>query len=98
MRISAVFGIHAALSELFATEGEAKEWLRTQHRAPPFNGLQPLDLLVSGVLDGLLHVRRFLDAARGGLYMPPGAIDAAFEPYEDSEIVIWDARARHQQE
>jgi uncharacterized protein (DUF2384 family) len=93
MRISAVFGIHAALRELFTTEREACGWLRGPHQAPPFDGQQPLDLIVSGAFDGILHVRRFLDGARGGLYMPPNAIDAAFEPYKESEIVIQEARA-----
>ena len=45
-------------------------------------------LVVSGTQDGLMAVRRFLDAARGGLYMPPNSLDAAFTPYEDSDIVI----------
>ena len=93
MRISAVLGIHAALSELFMTEREVYGWLRTSHQALPFRGQQPLDLVVSGTVDGILQVRRFLDGARQGLYMSPNAIDAAFEPYEKSEIVIQEARA-----
>ena len=35
-----------------------------------------------------MAVRRFLDAARGGLYMAPNAVDAGFTPYDDSEIVF----------
>ena len=38
--------------------------------------------------DGLLTVRRFLDGARGGLYMQPNAIDEAFTPYDEAEIVF----------
>lgn len=35
-----------------------------------------------------MTVRRFLDAARGGAYMPPNAADRTFEAYDDSEIVF----------
>jgi hypothetical protein len=53
-----------------------------------FGGLPPLDLVTSGSQDGLLSVRRFLDGARGGLYMRPNIIDEAFKPYDDAEIVF----------
>lgn len=88
LRISAVFGIHQALGVLFADEAEGVRWLRGPHMAPLFGGQPPLALVTSGTQDGLMAVRRFLDAARGGLYMPPNALDAAFTPYEDSDIVI----------
>ncbi|MBN9315175.1 MAG: DUF2384 domain-containing protein [Devosia sp.] len=88
LRLSAVFGIHQALGVLFADEGEGVRWLRGPHLAPVFGGQPPLALVTSGTQDGLMAVRRFLDAARGGLYMPPNALDAAFTPYEDSDIVI----------
>ena len=87
-RISAVFGIHQALGILFPQEQLGVEWLRTQHNAVVFGGRQPLDLVANGSQDGLLVVRRFLDGARGGLYMQPNAIDEAFSPYEDREIVF----------
>lgn len=87
-RISAILGIHQGLGVLFGSEPEAKGWLYTPHDALLFGGRPPLDLVTSGTLDGLLLVRRFLDAARGGLYMAPNAADAAFVPYEDNEIVF----------
>jgi hypothetical protein len=87
-RISAVLGIHQALEILFPTEKLGVEWLRTKHDAVIFGGRPPLDLITSGSQDGLLTVRRFLDGARGGLYMPPNSIDQAFTPYDDSEIVF----------
>jgi hypothetical protein len=87
-RISALFGIHQGLGILFATEQQGIEWLRTPHGALVFGGRPPLDLVTSGSQDGLLTVRRFLDGARGGLYMQPNSIDAAFTPYDDSEIVF----------
>jgi uncharacterized protein (DUF2384 family) len=86
-RISAVLGIHQALGILFGTEHEGMEWLRAPHGATVFGRHPPLDLVVSGTQDGLLTVRRFLDAARSGRYMEPNALDAAFTPYTDSDIV-----------
>jgi hypothetical protein len=82
-RLSAVLGIHQGLGILFRTER-----LRAPHSAVVFGGLPPLDLVTSGSQDGLLSVRRFLDGARGGLYMQPNIIDEAFKPYDDAEIVF----------
>jgi hypothetical protein len=87
-RISAVLGIHQGLGILFPTEQLGVQWLRTPHNAVVFGGRPPLDLVTSGSQDGLLLVRRFLDGARGGLYMQPNTIDEAFAPYEDEEIVF----------
>ncbi|MDR3466897.1 MAG: MbcA/ParS/Xre antitoxin family protein [Xanthobacteraceae bacterium] len=87
-RISAVLGVHQALGILFPTEQLGVAWLRTAHSAPVFGGQSPLEVMTSGTLDALLTVRRFLDGARGGLYMPPNDIDRAFAPYDDSEIVV----------
>lgn len=85
-RISAVLGIHQALGILFETEREALQWLRGPHDGLVFGGQPPLALVTSGTQDGLLTVRRFLDAARGGLYMQPNAADAA--PATDADIVF----------
>ena len=87
-RISAVLGIHQGLGILFPTERLGVEWLRTPHGAVVFGGRPPLDAVTNGSQDGLLSVRRFLDGARGGLYMQPNTIDEAFKPYEDTEIVF----------
>jgi len=88
-RVSTVLGIHQALGVLHASEREAVAWLRTPHGATIFGGRPPLDLVTSGTQDGLLAVRRFLDAARGGLYMEPmEALDRAFRPYRDEDLVI----------
>jgi hypothetical protein len=86
-RLSAIFGIHQALGVLFADDAEALAWLRGPHQAPVFGGQPPLALVTSGSLDGLMLVRRFLDAARGGHYMAPNAIDATFAPTQDHDIV-----------
>jgi hypothetical protein len=87
-RISAVLGIHEALVVLFRSEAEGIAWLREPHRAIPFGGRPPLDLVTSGSQDAILTVRRFLDAARGGLYMPPNEADRGFTPYTDADIVF----------
>ena len=88
LRISAVLGVHQALGVLFASEPEAIAWLRSPHDAPVFGGQPPLALLTCGTQDGLLSVRRFLDAARGGLYMPPNRLDADTAPLTDADIVF----------
>jgi len=87
-RISVVLGIHQALELLHDEEPAAVAWLKRPHLAPVFGGQPPLSLMVSGTQDGLMQVRRFLDASRGGLYMPPNEIDADPRPYADAEIVF----------
>ncbi len=88
LRISAVLGIHQALQILHADEREGVAWLRRPHGALVFGGRPPLTLVTSGTQDGLLTVRRFLDAARGGLSMAPNELDRDVAPYSDAEIVI----------
>ncbi|MBY5828429.1 MbcA/ParS/Xre antitoxin family protein [Rhizobium ruizarguesonis] len=87
-RISAVLGIHQALGVLFSDERAGVAWLRTPHQAPVFGDHPPLDIVTNGTQDGLMTVRRFLDGARGGLYMQPNMVDEAFTPYEDADIVF----------
>ncbi|QND17986.1 DUF2384 domain-containing protein (plasmid) [Rhizobium leguminosarum bv. trifolii] len=87
-RISAVLGIHQALGVLFSDERAGVAWLRTPHQALVFSGHPPLDVVTNGTQDGLMTVRRFLDGARGGLYMQPNMLDEAFTPYEDTDIVF----------
>ncbi|BCH20782.1 antitoxin Xre/MbcA/ParS toxin-binding domain-containing protein [Mesorhizobium sp. L-8-3] len=87
-RISAVLGIHQALGILYGTEPEGVAWLRGPNSATVFGGNPPLALVTSGSLDALLTVRRFVDAARGGIYMAPNAVDEAFVPYDDADVVF----------
>jgi hypothetical protein len=87
-RVSAVLSIHKALGILFSHERLGLDWLRSPHNAVVFGGHPPLDLITAGSQDGLLTVLRFLDGARGGPYMQPNAVDQAFTPYDDSEIVF----------
>ncbi len=88
MRLSAILGIHQALGVLNTNEADATAWLRRPHTAPVFGGQPPLALIVSGTQDGLMQVRRFLNSARGGLYMPPNEVDRGFVPYNDAEILF----------
>ena len=87
-RLSAVLGIHQALGVLYSDTPQAIAWVTLPHDAPLFGGQPPLALLTAGSLDGLMLVRRFLDAARGGLYMAPNGVDAIVPPATDADI-IW---------
>ncbi len=87
-RVSAVLSIHKALQILFSTEQGGLLWLRGPHGAPLFGGQLPMALVVGGTQDGLMAVRRFLDGARGGIYMPPNAADDGFVPLMDEDIVF----------
>ena len=87
-RISAVLGIHQALGTRHEGERDGVAWLRRPHRATIFGGNPPMMLVIGGTLDGLMTLRRFLDAACGGLYMPPNGADLDFVPYGDAEIFL----------
>jgi hypothetical protein len=88
LRISAIMGIHQALGILFADERDGIAWLKREHASTVFAGKPPINWIVNGTQDGLLTVRRFLDGARGGIYMRPNEIDKDFAPYTDDEIVF----------
>tara|TARA_X000000368_G_scaffold270299_1_gene214193 strand:+ start:10962 stop:11471 length:510 start_codon:yes stop_codon:yes gene_type:complete len=86
-RISGVLGIHKALGILFPIEAEAMTWLKGPHRGEVFGGQAPIEVMIGGGLDGILTVRRYLDAWRGGLRGGPGK-DADFEPVHVQDIVF----------
>lgn len=88
MRISAILGIYAGLKVLFSCEEEALVWLRQPHHARSFGGAAPIDIIASGTQDALMTVRRFVDAACGGLYMAPSLYDRDWPPHDDSEIIF----------
>lgn len=87
-RISAVLGIHQALGILHATEAEGLAWLRGPHHAIVFGGKPPIEMMTNGSQDALLTVRRFLDGARGGLYMAPNVIDRGATLYTDADLLL----------
>ena len=86
-RISGVLGIHKALSILFVIEAEGMTWLKGPHRGDVFGGQAPIELMVEGGLDGILTVRRYLDAWRGGLRGGPGE-GVAFDAIGEQDIVF----------
>lgn len=89
LRISAVLGVHKALRILFGgSRDEEVAWLRDPHDAPAFGGQPPMALLANGTQDGIMLVRRYLDAFRGGTFTAPSTIDRDFEPYSGDDIVI----------
>ncbi|GHF69928.1 MbcA/ParS/Xre antitoxin family protein [Seohaeicola zhoushanensis] len=76
LRVSAVLGIHKALAILFHDPLQALVWLKGAHQGLPFAGQAPLDLAVSGTQDGLMSLRRYLDAWRGGAQgVPPEGME-----------------------
>lgn len=89
LRISAVLGVYKALALIFVRDGEALAWLGSANDGPVFGGQPPLSLITSGTQDGILLVRRYLDAWRGGQAAGPIA-GAAFEqaPIADGDLVF----------
>lgn len=88
LRISGVLGVHKALRILFPTDREGLEWLRGPHDAPTFGGQPPMALLTNGTQDGIMLVRRYLDAFRGGVFAPPSAGTDDGDAYGDDDIAI----------
>ena len=86
-RISGILGIHKALGILFPIEAEALTWLKGPHQGEVFGGQAPIELAVDGGLDGILTVRRYLDAWRGGLRGGTGT-GTAFDPVREEDVVF----------
>jgi hypothetical protein len=86
-RISGFLGIHKALGILFPIEAEAMTWLKGPHRGEVFGGQAPIEVATGGGLDGILTVRRYLDAWRGGLRGGPG-VATEFEPVRHEDVVF----------
>ncbi len=88
IRISAILGIHQAMQILFAIDHEQAAWLKNPHRSQPFAGQPPIALIAGGTQDGLMAVRRFLGALRGGQSMAPNAAHHDAVPLTDDDIVF----------
>lgn len=84
LRISALLGVHKALTILFVQKAEALKWLDGPHAGLPFAGRSPLELMLDGTQDGILAVRRHLDGWRGGL---PGGPAGDTDPVRPEDIV-----------
>ncbi|MEQ8348112.1 MAG: DUF2384 domain-containing protein [Sneathiellaceae bacterium] len=87
LRISGILGIHKSLEILFAEQAQALTWLSGAHAGTVFQGAPPVSFIVDGALDGILTVRRYLDAWRGG-HAGLGATEGAFEPVTEGDIVF----------
>ena len=87
LRLSALFGVWKAVRIVFPSDAAAKAWLASPNTGPLFGGQSPMALLTSGTQDGLLLVRRHLDAWRGGAFgaPAPGEDEA---PLTDDDLVI----------
>jgi hypothetical protein len=89
LRLSAFLGIYKATKLIFARPGHDLAWLTGPNTAPTFGGQSPMALITSGTQDGLLLVRRYLDAWRGGQATAPikGA-DFEQTPIDDADLVF----------
>jgi len=67
MRISLILGIYKALHILYPDAQLADRWVKLPNSNPLFGGKPALSLMTDGGIDGLLQVRRLLDARRGSL-------------------------------
>ncbi len=85
LRISAIFGIYQGLKIIFVREGDAATWLHSANKGLVFGGQPPLALILSGSQDGIMLVRRHLDAWRGG------AFNAPVQGYDETAPAITDA-------
>ena len=65
-RASYILGIYKSLQILLPDEALADQWLTTPNDNPLFNGMTPLNRLLSGQVMDLAVVRNFLDAERDG--------------------------------
>jgi hypothetical protein len=65
LRISLVIGIYKALHIYFGRDW-ADRWVTLVNRGSLFSGAAPIDYMIRHGQPGMFHVRRMLDAWRGG--------------------------------
>lgn len=87
LRISAILGIYKALTILFEDESQALVWLNGPHRGTLFAGASPMAYMLEGGHDGLMSVRRYLDAWRGGS-IGFGAPEGSFKAVTEDDLVF----------
>ena len=66
MRVSAIVGIYKGLHLLFADD-MADRWIRLRNSGPLFANLTPIESMRDGGIPGMIEIRRYIDALRGGL-------------------------------
>ncbi len=64
-RLSYILGIYKALHTLFPDNAFADRWIHQPNKAQLFGGKPALDRLLTGRVDDLAIVRKYLDAACG---------------------------------
>jgi len=65
-RISLILGIYKDLQILYPEQGLADGWVKLPNSNRMFGGRPAISYMVDGGMDALFHVRRLLDARRGG--------------------------------
>jgi hypothetical protein len=66
MRASAMIGIYKGLHLLFA-DGMADRWIRLRNAGPLFANRTPVQAMREEGIPGMLDIRHYIDALRGGL-------------------------------
>lgn len=66
MRVSAMVGIYKGLHLLFADD-MADRWIRLRNSGPLFANLTPVEAMQEHGIPGMIEIRRYIDALRGGL-------------------------------
>lgn len=66
MRVSAMIGIFKGLHLLFADD-MADRWVRLRNSGPLFSNLTPVEAMVERGIPGMIEIRQYVDALRGGL-------------------------------
>lgn len=87
LRISAVLGIHKAIRIIFHSTEDGIKWLSSSNIGIAFGGQSPKEIMLSGTQDGLMQIRRYLDAWRGGGFSSPG-VDDGNNIIKPDDIVI----------
>lgn len=65
-RTSYILGIWKALQILVPENRVSDSWIKSANNSPAFNGQSPLKRMLGGYVVDLAHVRKYLDAERGG--------------------------------
>jgi Protein of unknown function (DUF2384) len=66
MRVSAMLGTFKGLHLLFA-DGMADRWVRLRNAGPLFANLTPVEAMMQRGIPGMIEIRQYVDALRGGL-------------------------------
>lgn len=66
MRVSAMIGTFKGLHLLFADD-MADRWVRLRNSGPLFANLTPVEAMVARGIPGMIEIRQYVDALRGGL-------------------------------